>query len=55
MPAELAADAAAVLEHAGRRAHAREANRIGAALFVRAVELEPTLERRYLAARAPGG
>ena len=52
VPAELAEDAAAVLEHAGRRAHAREANRTARRLFVRAVELEPTLERRYLAARA---
>jgi class 3 adenylate cyclase/tetratricopeptide (TPR) repeat protein len=52
VPAELAADAAATVEHAGRRAHAREANRSARRLFVRAVELEPTLERRYLAARA---
>ena len=52
VPAELAADAAAALEHAGLRAHAREANRAARRLLVRAVELEPTLERRYLAARA---
>ena len=52
VPAELAADAAAVIEHAGRRALAREANRTARRLFVRAAELEPTLERRYLAARA---
>ena len=49
---DLAHDAASVIEHAGRRAFAREANRSARRLFVRAVELEPTLERRYLAARA---
>ena len=49
---ELAAEAAASLEHAGRRALAREANRAARRLLLRAVELEPTLERRYLAARA---
>ncbi len=52
VPAELAADAAAALEHAGRRALSREANRAARRLLVRAVELEPTLERRYQAARA---
>ena len=36
----------------GRRALAREANSVARRLFVRAVELEETLERRYLAARA---
>jgi class 3 adenylate cyclase/tetratricopeptide (TPR) repeat protein len=51
-PRELASEAAAALEEAGRRALAREANRNGRALLVRAVELEPTLERRYHAARA---
>jgi class 3 adenylate cyclase/tetratricopeptide (TPR) repeat protein len=51
-PGELAAEAAAALEQAGRRAHAREANASARRLLVRAVELEPTLERRYLAARA---
>jgi class 3 adenylate cyclase/tetratricopeptide (TPR) repeat protein len=50
--ADFAAEAAAVIEHAGRRALSREANRGARRLFVRAVELEPTLERRYLAARA---
>jgi class 3 adenylate cyclase/tetratricopeptide (TPR) repeat protein len=44
--------AAAALEQAGRRALAREANRAARRLFVRAVELEGSLERRYLAARA---
>jgi class 3 adenylate cyclase/tetratricopeptide (TPR) repeat protein len=52
VPADLAADAASVIEHAGRRALAREANRGARRLLVRAVELEPTLERRYQAARA---
>ena len=51
-PAELAQEAAAALEEAGRRALAREANRSGRKLLLRAVELEPTLERRYQAARA---
>src|SRR5262245_43111549 len=51
-PAELAQAAAAALEQAGRRALAREANRSGRKLLLRAVELEPTLERRYHAARA---
>ena len=49
---ELAREAAAALTEAGRRALAREANRSARKLFLRAVELEPTLERRYLAARA---
>ena len=51
-PAELATEAAAALEEAGRRALAREANRSGRKLLLRSVELEPTLERRYHAARA---
>jgi len=51
-PAELAREAAAALEEAGRRALAREANRSARKLLLRAVELEPTLERRYHAARA---
>jgi class 3 adenylate cyclase/tetratricopeptide (TPR) repeat protein len=52
VPAELAAEAAAALEEAGRRAFAREANRAARRLFLSALELEPTLERRYQAARA---
>jgi class 3 adenylate cyclase/ATP/maltotriose-dependent transcriptional regulator MalT len=52
VPAELAARAAGALEKAGRRALAREANRSARRLLVRAVELEPTLPRRFLAARA---
>ena len=51
-PAELAAEAAAALEEAGRRALARESNHSGRKLLLRAVELEPTLERRFQAARA---
>ena len=51
-PAELAHEAAAALEEAGRRALAREANRSARKLLLRAVELEPTLGRRYHAARA---
>ncbi len=51
-PAQLATEAAAALEEAGRRALAREANATARKLLIRAVELEPTLERRYEAARA---
>ena len=51
-PAELAQEAAAALEEAGRRALAREANATARKLLIRAVELEPTLERRFQAARA---
>src|SRR5436190_9359829 len=51
-PPELASEAAAALEEAGRRAFAREANRAARRLFLCSVELEPTLDRRYQAARA---
>ncbi len=51
-PAELQREAAEALTEAGLRAFAREANRTGRQHFVRALELEPTLRRRYLAARA---
>ena len=51
-PPDLAAEAAAALEEAGRRAFAREANKAARRLFLSALELEPTLERRYQAARA---
>ena len=51
-PAELAREAAETLEEAGRRALAREANRAARHLFLRSVELEPTLLRRYMAAKA---
>jgi tetratricopeptide (TPR) repeat protein len=49
---DLAAEAAEALQKAGKRALAREANRTARKLLVRAVELEPTLERRYYAAKA---
>jgi class 3 adenylate cyclase/tetratricopeptide (TPR) repeat protein len=52
VPRELAREAAAALEEAGRRALAREANRSGRKLLLRAVELEPTLERSFHSARA---
>ncbi|MGH2921900.1 MAG: ATP-binding protein, partial [Gaiellaceae bacterium] len=51
-PPELAREAAAALHEAGRRALAREANRAARTSFLRALELEPTPERRYLAAKA---
>ena len=51
-PVELQKEAAEALTEAGLRAFAREANRTARQHFVRAVELEPTLRRRYLAARA---
>jgi predicted ATPase/class 3 adenylate cyclase len=51
-PAELADEAAAALEIAGKRALAREANETARKLLVRSVELGPTLERRFHAARA---
>jgi predicted ATPase/class 3 adenylate cyclase len=51
VPPEVARETAAALEEAGRRALAREANRSGRKLLLRSVELEPTLERRYHAAR----
>jgi class 3 adenylate cyclase/tetratricopeptide (TPR) repeat protein len=51
-PTELAEEAASQLTKAGRRALSRESFRSARKLLVRAVELAPTLERRYLAARA---
>jgi class 3 adenylate cyclase/ATP/maltotriose-dependent transcriptional regulator MalT len=51
-PADLAREAAATLQEAGRRALAREANQAARHSLLRAAELEPTLERRYLAAKA---
>src|SRR4051795_1037605 len=51
-PVELQREAAEALTEAGRRACARGANRVGRQPFLRARELEPTLRRRYLAARA---
>jgi class 3 adenylate cyclase/tetratricopeptide (TPR) repeat protein len=51
-PADLAREAAATLQEAGRRSLAREANQAARNAFLRALELEPSLERRYLAAKA---
>ena len=51
-PPELAGEAAAALETAAKRALGREANQSARKLALRAVELEPTLRRRYLAAWA---
>ena len=51
-PPELAATAAKALESAGKRALARESNLSARKLLVRSVELEPTLRRRFYAARA---
>ena len=51
-PADLAREAGETLEEAGRRALAREANQAARHLFLRSVELEPTLNRRYMAAKA---
>jgi len=51
-PADLAEEAAAELTRAGRRALSRESFASARKLLVRAVELAPTLERRYFAARA---
>ena len=51
-PRELASEAAAALEAAGKRALAREANVSARKLLLRAVELQPTLVRRHKAAVA---
>jgi predicted ATPase len=51
-PDELRVDAATALEGAGRRALQREAFRTARKQLLRALELEPTLRRRYLAAHA---
>jgi tetratricopeptide (TPR) repeat protein len=51
-PPRLAEETAAALEQAGKRALAREAFVTARKLALRAVELCPTLKRRYLAARA---
>jgi class 3 adenylate cyclase/tetratricopeptide (TPR) repeat protein len=52
VPTELKSETAEVLTAAGWRALQREANRSARKLLRRAVELEPTLERRFKAARA---
>jgi class 3 adenylate cyclase/tetratricopeptide (TPR) repeat protein len=51
-PAELREEAADALMKAGRRALSRESFRSARKLLLRAVELAPTLERRYFAGRA---
>jgi class 3 adenylate cyclase/tetratricopeptide (TPR) repeat protein len=51
-PLELAQEAAEALTHAGKRALNREQYKSARRQLVRAVELEPTLRRRYYAARA---
>src|SRR5579864_8445233 len=51
-PADLREEAAVMLTSAGHRALSREAFRSARKLLLRAVELAPTLERRYLAGRA---
>jgi class 3 adenylate cyclase/tetratricopeptide (TPR) repeat protein len=51
-PEELAKTTAKALQAAGKRALARESNQSARKLLLRSFELEPTLERRYLAARA---
>jgi class 3 adenylate cyclase/tetratricopeptide (TPR) repeat protein len=51
-PEELAQTAAKALEAAGKRGLARESNMSARKLLLRSVELEPTLRRRFLAARA---
>ena len=52
VPDDLRAEAAAALERAGRRALVREANRTARRLLLRSIELEPSLDRRFYAARA---
>ena len=51
-PDELREEAAQALTKAGHRALSREAYRTARKLLLRAVELAPTLDRRYLAGRA---
>jgi class 3 adenylate cyclase/tetratricopeptide (TPR) repeat protein len=51
-PEELAKMAAKALEGAGKRALSRESNLSARKLLLRSAELEPTLRRRFLAARA---
>jgi class 3 adenylate cyclase/tetratricopeptide (TPR) repeat protein len=51
-PAALREQTAKALTHAGRRALSREAFRSARKLLLRAVELAPTLDRRYFAGRA---
>ena len=55
VPPALAARAAAALEQAGVLAGRRDASANARRLFRRSIELEPSLERRYLAADAARG
>ena len=50
VPPDLATEAGAALEKAARRALSREAYETGRRLALQAIELDPTLQRRYLAA-----
>ena len=52
VPRELAHEAAAVIHEAGERTMRRESFESACRLFHRAFELEPTLDRRFLAANA---
>jgi class 3 adenylate cyclase/tetratricopeptide (TPR) repeat protein len=52
VPEALASEAAATLQSAGERALRRDSFASARRLFQRALELQPTLERRYLAAQA---
>jgi class 3 adenylate cyclase/tetratricopeptide (TPR) repeat protein len=52
VPGDLAHDAAAALEAAGRRSLRRSSFATARTQFLRAIELEPTLRRRYFAAAA---
>jgi class 3 adenylate cyclase/tetratricopeptide (TPR) repeat protein len=51
-PEEVAREAALALHVAGKRAFSREAYRTARKLLLRAIELDPTVDRRWLAARA---
>ena len=51
-PADLAVEAAEALEAAGRRAMARESFATARKLFLRSVELDPNVQRRWHAARS---
>jgi len=55
VPPDLAAAGAVALQTAGRQALRRDSFAAARRLFRRALELEPTLERRYLAADAARG
>jgi class 3 adenylate cyclase/ATP/maltotriose-dependent transcriptional regulator MalT len=52
VPSDLAHEAAAALEGAGRRSLRRSSFAVARTQFKRAIELEPTLRRRYFAAQA---